>query len=83
MADGRLVHVPAVGSAAQQLGLDLTADDRTVADLESGLKRGQGYTVAEAVEDWLAKGLKGRADTTVEIVRGLTPLDAVITKGAA
>lgn len=28
------------------------------------------------VKDWFDKGLKGRADTTVEIVRGLTPLDA-------
>jgi integrase len=42
-----------------------------VNDLEAGIKSSTNYTVADAVTDWLAKGLKGRADKTVETLRGL------------
>lgn len=40
-------------------------------DLESGIKSSATYTVADAVEDWLAKGLKGRDANTVTTNRGL------------
>lgn len=36
-----------------------------VKDLEAGIKSSANYTVADAVEDWLAKGLKGRDTNTV------------------
>ncbi len=71
MADGRLVHVPAVGSAAQQLGLDLTR--LTIAQWltwSRASSAGRDTPSRKPVKDWLDKGLKGRADTTVEIVRG-------------
>jgi integrase len=42
-----------------------------VNNLESGIKASPNYTVADAVTDWLAKGLKGRADKTIEILSGL------------
>ncbi|GLZ15639.1 site-specific integrase [Actinomadura sp. NBRC 104425] len=42
-----------------------------VRDLEAGLKGPQDYTVGEAVEDWLAKGLRGRAPGTVSNYRAL------------
>jgi hypothetical protein len=38
---------------------------QAVADREAGLKPTPGYTVADAVNDWLAKGLKGRDENTV------------------
>lgn len=42
-----------------------------VADLESGVKTPVNYTVGDAVEDWLAKGLRGLDDDTVINYRGL------------
>jgi integrase len=42
-----------------------------VNNLESGIKASPNYTVADAVTDWQAKGLKGRADKTIEILSGL------------
>ncbi|MEV5831923.1 site-specific integrase, partial [Spirillospora sp. NPDC052242] len=36
-----------------------------VKDLEAGIKSSASYTIADAVEDWLAKGLKGRDANTV------------------
>ncbi|GAA4514129.1 site-specific integrase [Actinoallomurus oryzae] len=38
---------------------------KAVADLEAGIKTAEGYTVADAVNDWLSKGLKGRDPQTV------------------
>jgi hypothetical protein len=38
-------------------------------ELETGVKPDARYTVAEAVSDWLAKGLKGRSKKTVEKYR--------------
>ncbi len=38
---------------------------KAVADKDAGLKPTEGYTVANAVNDWLAKGLKGRDENTV------------------
>jgi hypothetical protein len=55
---------------------------QAVADLEAGLKGAERYTVAEAVNDWLAKGLKGRADKTVETLRGLAEQHVIPKIGA-
>ena len=38
---------------------------KAVADRDAGLKTVEGYTVAQAVQDWLSKGLKGRDDETI------------------
>ena len=38
---------------------------KAVADRDAGLKTVEGYTVAQAVQDWLSKGLKGRDDETL------------------
>ena len=38
---------------------------KAVADREAGLKTVEGYTVAQAVQDWLSKGLKGRDEETI------------------
>ena len=38
---------------------------QVVAEREAGLKPVEGYTVAQAVRDWLAKGLKGRDPSTI------------------
>jgi len=38
---------------------------QVVAERDAGLKPAEGYTVASAVRDWLAKGLKGRDQNTV------------------
>ena len=38
---------------------------QVVAERDAGLKPAQGYTVASAIRDWLAKGLKGRDQNTI------------------
>jgi integrase len=40
-----------------------------VADRDAGLQPAERYTVADAVKDWLAKGLKGRDESTIEANR--------------
>ncbi|MER6808072.1 tyrosine-type recombinase/integrase [Spirillospora sp. NPDC000708] len=44
---------------------------QAVADLEAGVKTPVNYTVGDAVEDWLAKGLRGLDDDTVINYRSL------------
>jgi hypothetical protein len=53
-----------------------------VAEREAGLKPAEGYTVADAVNDWLAKGLKGRDDMTVTTNRILAEQHVVPLIGA-
>ena len=38
---------------------------KALADRDAGLKTVEGYTVAQAVRDWLSKGLKGRDKETI------------------
>src|SRR5215471_3142099 len=38
---------------------------KAVEELEAGLKPAESYTIKEAVNDWLAKGLKGRDEHTL------------------
>jgi integrase len=40
-----------------------------VAEREAGLKTSGNYTVGDAVEDWLAKGLRGRDPETIRVNR--------------
>lgn len=40
-----------------------------VAEREAGLKTAGTYTVGNAVQDWLAKGLKGRDPGTIQVNR--------------
>lgn len=48
-------------------------------ELDAGVRTTQGYTVEKAVTDWLAEGLPGRTEKTVEVNRdALRPLLAVI-----
>ena len=48
-------------------------------ELDAGVRTVSGYTVARAVDDWLADGLPGRVAKTVEVNRdSLRPLLAVI-----
>src|SRR5262245_35822825 len=44
---------------------------KLVEDLAAGIKSLEHYTVKDAVEDWLAKGLKGRDAKTVKTNRTL------------
>ncbi len=56
---------------------------KAVEELEAGLKPAEGYTVKEAVNDWLAKGLKGRDDNTVTTNRILAEQHVIPLIGAA
>jgi integrase len=38
-------------------------------ELERGVRSSASYTVAEALDDWLASGLNGRSERTVELYR--------------
>ena len=44
---------------------------KAIQDREQGIKNASRYTVADAVNDWLEKGLKGRAAKTLETNRFL------------
>ncbi|MEV0316664.1 site-specific integrase [Nonomuraea fuscirosea] len=44
---------------------------KAVKDLEAGIKASESYTVRDAINDWLSKGLKGRSETTVIKLRTL------------
>jgi len=51
-------------------------------ELEAGLKPAEGCTVTDAVNDWLAKGLKGRDDNTVTTNRILAEQHVIPVIGA-
>ncbi|MGP3965920.1 site-specific integrase, partial [Nonomuraea sp. 3N208] len=42
---------------------------KAVKDLEAGITASETYTVRDAVNDWLSKGLKGRSESTVTKLR--------------
>ncbi|MCA2225642.1 hypothetical protein [Nonomuraea aurantiaca] len=42
---------------------------KAVKDLEAGVSASETYTVRDAVNDWLSKGLKGRSENTVTKLR--------------
>lgn len=41
---------------------------KAVEDLEAGIKSPENYTVGQAVEDWISKGLKNRGTTKIRIL---------------
>jgi hypothetical protein len=53
-----------------------------VEDLETGLKPAEGYTVRDAVNDWLTKGLKGRDANTLTTNRILAEQHVIPLIGA-
>jgi integrase len=55
---------------------------QAVADHDAGLKSAEGYTVADAVKNWLAKGLKGRDENTVKTNRILAEQHVIPLIGA-
>ncbi|MFE2142830.1 tyrosine recombinase XerC [Streptomyces sp. NPDC059456] len=52
-------------------------------ELEKGAKAPANYTVKQAVEDWLAQGLKGKASTSVDTYRSLAATHIYTELGAA
>lgn len=54
-----------------------------VQDLEAGVKTSANYTVGDAVQDWLAKGLKGRDASTVTTNRILADKHVIPLIGKA
>ncbi|MGH3070256.1 MAG: tyrosine-type recombinase/integrase [Streptosporangiaceae bacterium] len=56
---------------------------KAVADRDAGLKPVEGYTVAQAVQDWLSKGLKGRDEETITTNRILAEQHVIPLIGAA
>jgi integrase len=55
---------------------------KAVTDLDAGVKTSEGYTVADAVDDWLSKGLKGRDPSTVTTNRILADQHVIPLIGA-
>jgi integrase len=55
---------------------------KTVDALESGIDAGDSYTVADAVRDWLAKGLKDRDEHTIAANRILAEQHVIPLIGA-
>lgn len=55
---------------------------KAVKDLESGIKADESYTVANAVQDWLDKGLKGRDKNTIAANRILAEQHVIPLIGA-
>ncbi|MDX2706378.1 site-specific integrase [Streptomyces sp. PA03-6a] len=52
-------------------------------ELETGVKAPANYTVADAVADWLARGLKGRDEKTVDKCRSLADNHVIPLLGKA
>ncbi|WP_324606183.1 site-specific integrase [Streptomyces sp. NRRL B-24720] len=52
-------------------------------DLDAGAKPSASYTVAQAVDDWLAKGLKGREESSIGTYRTLADTHITPYLGAA
>ncbi|MEV5574458.1 site-specific integrase [Spirillospora sp. NPDC052269] len=80
LPDGRRNHAKRKGRTKDIVKAKL----RKLADeLEKGIENSANYTVAEAVEDWLARGLKGLDDETVVNYRGLANTHVVPLIGKA
>jgi integrase len=64
--DGRRIRIKKKGRTKAAVKEKLV---KAAADLDAGIKAAEGYTVAEAVNDWLSKGLKGRDESTISTNR--------------
>jgi hypothetical protein len=68
-ASGRRIRVKRKGRTKVQVKQRL----REVADdMEDGVRAGQSYTVKDAVDDFLNKGLKGKSQATIDNYRSLS-----------
>jgi integrase len=75
-ADGKRLRKKVSGSTKAEVKDKLK---ELHSELDAGVRTSHGYTVAKAVDDWLADGLPGRVAKTVEVNRdSLQPLLAVI-----
>ncbi len=75
-ADGKRLRKKVSGSTKAEVRDKLK---ELHSELDAGVRTSHGYTVAKAVDDWLADGLPGRVAKTVEVNRdSLQPLLAVI-----
>jgi integrase len=54
---------------------------KAVKDLEAGVTASETYTVRDAVNDWLSKGLKGRSENTVTKLRILAETHVIPALG--
>jgi integrase len=79
-ADGKRIRKKVSGSTKAEVRDKLK---ELHSELDAGVRTTHGYTVAKAVDDWLADGLTGRVAKTIEANRdALRPLLAVIGKVA-
>ena len=67
-ASGRRIRVKRKGRTKAQVKQRLR---EVVEDLEAGVTAGLSYTVKDAVEDFLSKGLKGKSEATISNYRSL------------
>jgi integrase len=67
--DGRRTRRKVTGKTKQEVRDKLKA---LHAEVDSGLKTSAGYTVRQAIDDWLRDGLDGRSDRTKSLYAGLT-----------
>ena len=75
-ADGKRIRKKVSGKSKTEVKGKLKS---LHSELDAGVRTTRGYTVEKAVADWLAEGLPGRTDKTVEVNRDeLRPLLAVI-----
>ncbi|MBO3751484.1 site-specific integrase [Streptosporangiaceae bacterium NEAU-GS5] len=79
-SDGRRQRLKRRGRTKAQVKERLI---RAVKDLEAGVISSESYTVRDAVEDWFAKGLKGRSASTVETLRILADKHVIPLIGKA
>jgi integrase len=56
---------------------------KAVDDLEAGIETSDSYTVAEAVEDWLERGMRGYGESTVTTYQLLAKKNLIPLIGAA
>jgi integrase len=68
-ASGRRIRVKRKGRTKAEVRRRLR---EVVEDLEAGVTAGLSYTVKDAVEDFLGKGLKGKSEATIGNYRSLT-----------
>ena len=66
--DGRRIRRKVTGKTKQEVQEKLR---NLHADLDAGLKPSVGYTVGQAIDDWLADGLDGRSERTKTLYAGL------------
>ena len=76
--DGKRIRRKVSGKTKQEVRDKLKALHQ---ELDAGIRSSVGYTVRDAVEDWLREGLDGRSERTRKLYEGLLePVLAIIGK---